>query len=63
MLVTVEANRMPKGYTPHVGDQLQMGRCPVTVTAVKDDGSVTLDANHSLAGKELNFEVTVVEIL
>ncbi|MCI7403803.1 MULTISPECIES: FKBP-type peptidyl-prolyl cis-trans isomerase [unclassified Pyramidobacter] len=63
MLVTVEANRMPKGYTPHVGDQLQMGRCPVTVAAVKDDGSVTLDANHSLAGKELNFEVTVVEIL
>jgi len=63
MIVTVEAERMPKGYTPRVGDQLQMGRHPVTVTEIKGDGSVTLDANHFLAGKELNFEVTIMEIL
>lgn len=34
---------------------------PVQVTAVTDD-TVTLDANHPLAGKTLNFDVTVVEI-
>ncbi len=63
MLISVSADRMPAGYTPQVGDQLQMGRYPVIVAEVKDDGSVVLDANHSLAGKELNFEVTLVEIL
>lgn len=63
MLITVSADRMPDSYTPTVGDQLQMGHYPVTVAEIKDDGSVVLDANHSLAGKELNFEVTVVEIL
>ncbi len=63
MLITVSADRMPDSYTPTVGDQLQMGHYPVTVAEIKADGSVVLDANHSLAGKELNFEVTVVEIL
>lgn len=63
LLITVTPDRMPKGYTPAVGDKLQMGPYPVTVSQIRDDGTVILDANHSLAGKELNFEVTVVEIL
>ncbi len=63
MLITVSADRMPAGYTPKVGDELMMGRHPVVVAEINRDGSVVLDANHSLAGKELNFEVTLVEIL
>jgi peptidylprolyl isomerase len=63
LLITVTPDRMPKGYTPAVGDKLQMGPYAVTVSQIRDDGTVILDANHSLAGKELNFEVTVVEIL
>ena len=63
MMVTVAANRLPAGYKPNVGDGLQMGPHPVVVAKINDDGSIVLDANHSLAGKELNFEVTVVEIL
>ncbi len=63
LLIPVPADRMPRGYTPTVGDKLQMGPHPVTVAEIKPDGSVVLDANHPLAGKELNFEVTVVEIL
>ena len=35
---------------------------PVTVTEVKDD-VVVLDANHELAGKELIFDIELVEIL
>ncbi len=35
---------------------------PVTVTD-KDDTNITLDANHEMAGKELNFEIELVEIL
>ena len=63
MMITVKASQMPKGYTPKVGDPLQMGPHRVTVAKVNEDGSVVLDANHFLAGQELNFEVTLVEIL
>ena len=35
---------------------------PVTVTA-KDDKTVTFDANHEMAGKELNFRIELVEVL
>ncbi len=34
----------------------------VTITDIKDD-QVTIDANHPLAGKTLNFHLKVVEIL
>ena len=35
---------------------------PVTVTA-KDEKTITFDANHDMAGKELNFRIELVEIL
>ncbi len=34
---------------------------PVTVTA-KDDTTITFDANHEMAGKELNFTIELVEV-
>ena len=34
---------------------------PVTVSSLSDE-NVTLDANHPLSGKDLTFEVTVLEI-
>ena len=34
---------------------------PVTITEIKDD-IIVLDANHSLAGKELVFDIELVEI-
>ncbi|MBO7638384.1 MAG: peptidylprolyl isomerase, partial [Treponema sp.] len=37
------------------------GPCIVTVKEVKGD-DITVDANHDLAGKNLHFEVTVVEV-
>lgn len=44
------AMRTPEGHT-----------MPVTVAAATDD-TVTLDANHPLAGRELTFDVEIVEI-
>jgi len=48
-----------------VGMQLQaqtrQGTRPVTVTAVSGD-MVTLDGNHPLAGKSLNFEVEITAV-
>lgn len=35
---------------------------PVKVTA-KDDTNITFDANHEMAGKELNFRIELVEVL
>jgi len=35
---------------------------PVTVVA-KNDGIITFDANHEMAGKELNFTIELVEVL
>lgn len=34
---------------------------PVKVAA-KDDTTITLDANHEMAGKELNFKIELVSV-
>jgi FKBP-type peptidyl-prolyl cis-trans isomerase SlyD len=39
----------------------QGGTVPVTVTAVTDE-TVTVDGNHPLAGKSLNFDVTIEDV-
>lgn len=39
----------------------QGGAVPVTVTAVTDE-MITVDGNHPLAGKNLNFDVTIEAI-
>ncbi|MDG1819724.1 MAG: peptidylprolyl isomerase [Porticoccaceae bacterium] len=39
----------------------QGGAVPVTVTAVTDE-TVTVDGNHPLAGKALNFDVTIEDV-
>ncbi len=41
--------------------ETEAGVMLLTVTEVKDD-SVTVDANHPLAGETLNFDVTVVDV-
>ena len=50
-----------------VGQQVyltnQLGQpFPVKVTA-KNDTTITFDANHEMAGKELNFHIELVEVL
>ena len=42
--------------------QNQFGQpVPVLVTE-KDDTNITFDANHEMAGKELNFHIELVEV-
>ena len=48
-----------------VGQKLYilMGNRPMPVTITKaESGEVTLDANHELAGKALNFNIELVEV-
>ena len=66
-LFAVKKGLLPKGYEPFPGDSLQMmtkSGAPITVKVHSfEDGTVNLDANHALAGKELTFEVKLVEII
>ncbi len=66
MILEVDRSQFPEGMNPEVGQQLQTQTgdghpIMVTVTTVEDE-KVTLDANHPLAGKDLTFEIEVVEI-
>jgi peptidylprolyl isomerase len=66
MIMQFERSQLPEDIKPEVGMGLQMqgpeGQpVPVTVTAVDED-SITIDANHQLAGQNLNFELELVEI-
>ncbi|GAB4261237.1 MAG: peptidylprolyl isomerase [Deferrisomatales bacterium] len=66
LVVQVERQDLPEGLDPHVGQQLQVTRpdgvrVPVLVTEVSD-ASITIDANHPLAGEDLTFEITLVQI-
>lgn len=66
-IVTFEIKRMPGSENLSVGQKVylsdQMGRpIPVKVVA-KDEETITVDANHEMAGKELNFEIELVEVL
>lgn len=59
LIVTVPADQAPAGLTE--GDQVAAGGRPATVVAV-DAESVTIDANHRLAGEALTFDVELVRI-
>ena len=65
LVFTVDRSHVPAEITPEVGMQLQLsseeGAMDVTITEVNDD-SITLDANHMLAGKTLTFEIEVVDV-
>ena len=59
--------KVPDGIDIAIGTQLQArtadgGMLPITVVAL-DERSVTVDANHPLAGKDLVFDVEVVEVV
>jgi FKBP-type peptidyl-prolyl cis-trans isomerase 2 len=67
MVLEVEKTQFPEHIDPEPGQQLELQqpdgqKVTVTVTNVAEE-KVTLDANHPLAGKDLNFEITLQEIL
>lgn len=63
---TVEIAQLPGSEDLTVGRQVYLSNqygqpFPVKVTA-KDETNITLDANHEMAGKELNFRIELVEV-
>lgn len=66
MMQAVPREGIPAEIPLDLGTQLQMQTAdgqplPVTVVAV-DEATVTLDANHQLAGKDLTFDIELVRI-
>jgi len=66
LLMEFPIDRFPPDMKPEVGMTLNMSngqgqQFPVVIADVKDD-VVILDANHPLAGKELIFDIEMVEI-
>ena len=66
LIATVERSQIPETITPEVGMTLQLKRSDgsaldVLVTDLSEE-SITLDANHQLAGETLIFDIEVVEV-
>ena len=65
-VMVVPFTDLPDSEELQVGERVVLAdeygrRFPVHVTA-KDEKTVTLDANHEMAGKELNFEIELIEV-
>lgn len=66
LILAAEIAKLPGSENVGVGDKVYLydnaGR-PVPVTVVeKNDTMIYLDANHEMAGKELNFHIELVEV-
>lgn len=67
MVMVVDRNQLPVDLIPEVGQQLQSrqpdGQTMVVTVIGVSESSVTVDANHPLAGKDLTFDILLVEIV
>jgi peptidylprolyl isomerase len=66
LIVDIKKTDLPEDITPAIGKQLQIRQKdgnPIEVAITDmDEDTVTLDANHPLAGNTLLFEVELLEI-
>ena len=67
LLVNIEKTILPPDINPELGMQLEVSseeETPrvFTIADIAKD-SITLDGNHPLAGKEIAFKITLLEIL
>jgi len=66
MVMELDRDQIPEDVEPDVGQQLQLRlengqTVPVLITALGEE-TVTIDANHPLAGRTLIFEIEVVDV-
>ncbi len=68
MIVALPRNQLPADLEPKAGQPLQMvnqadGRRVIATVIDVSESEVTLDANHPLAGKDLTFDIQLIEIV
>jgi len=67
LVLTIEKSKFPPNIVPEVGLQVEVGESegPATMVIITDvtDKTVTIDANHPLAGHDLIFDIELVEIV
>ncbi|MDR9364287.1 MAG: peptidylprolyl isomerase [Balneolaceae bacterium] len=66
LVINVPKDQLPDDVEPKIGMQLQVNQqngqpIPVRITEIKDE-ELVLDANHPLAGKNLTFEIELLEV-
>jgi len=66
MIAVIEKKELPSHVVPQIGQRMEITQpdgqaFAVTVVAMTET-TITLDANHPLAGKDLNFDITLVEV-
>jgi FKBP-type peptidyl-prolyl cis-trans isomerase 2 len=67
LVTQISRSYLPQSVEPAIGQQLQVkqpdGQAFVVWIADLDEDTVTIDANHPLAGERLNFEIELTEIV
>jgi peptidylprolyl isomerase len=67
MVFVVARKQIPDDLTPEAGQKLEIqhsdGRTAQLLVTAVTDATVTLDANHPLAGKTLIFELELLEVV
>ena len=65
-IFTVEISKLPGSEDLQVGEAVVLyttsGQPMQVKVTAKDEVNITLDANHDMAGKELNFHIELVEV-
>lgn len=66
MVVVFTRDKLPADIQPEVGQAFRFQQCDGYSVEVKvidvSESTVTFDANHPLAGKDLNFEIQLIEM-
>jgi FKBP-type peptidyl-prolyl cis-trans isomerase 2 len=66
-VMVIERDRLPEHLNPEVDQQLQMvqenGQTFLVRVIDLSESTITLDANHPLAGQELTFNIELIDIV
>jgi peptidylprolyl isomerase len=65
-VLEVDRGMLPDDLEPEIGQQLEVkqsdGATAVVIVTGVGDATITLDANHPLAGKDLIFDIELVAL-